>query len=237
MNVSKDEDENFLADLDGDADEDEDADDVRSWRRRSQAADDNPDLELTTRRRRAGPSGSSGSDAGRRATRRRRPASRHRLNRISTHVPVAGRGRSCPPSGACLPCAPRPSSRAQQVLVAHDLGADEASREVGVDRAGRVDGGRAVGDRPGADLVGARGQERDQAEQLVGQARSPGPGWTREAEVLQEHGGLVGLELADLHLDLAPTARRPASWLVHVAAARSPATISGVARQVAPRRR
>ena len=51
---------------------------------------------------------------------------------------------------------PRLGHRAEleQVLVGHGLGADEALREVGVDRPGSIDRGRPVRDRPGADLVG-----------------------------------------------------------------------------------
>ena len=59
----------------------------------------------------------------------------------------------------------------QQVLVGDGLGPDEALGEIRVDRAGGVDGGRAVADRPGPDLVGAGGQERDQAEQPVATGR------------------------------------------------------------------
>ena len=59
----------------------------------------------------------------------------------------------------------------QQVVVRDGLGPDEALREVGVDRAGRIDRRRAVADRPGPDLVRAGGQERDQPEQPVRQRR------------------------------------------------------------------
>ena len=68
--------------------------------------------------------------------------------------------------------------------------------------AGGVDRGRAVRDRPGADLVRPGGQERDQAEQPVRQVDDPTEPGFRDPELLHEHGRLVGLELAELHLDL-----------------------------------
>ena len=73
--------------------------------------------------------------------------------------------------------------------------------QVRVDRAGRVDGGRAVADRPRADLVRAGGEERDQAEQPVAQGDHPVETRVGDPELLHEDGRLVGLELAELHLD------------------------------------
>ncbi len=49
---------------------------------------------------------------------------------------------------------------------------------------------------------GSGGQERDQPEQPVRQLDDPAQAGLLEAELLHEHRGLVGLELAELHLDL-----------------------------------
>jgi hypothetical protein len=68
-------------------------------------------------------------------------------------------------SQAAVPAGLGDRSELDEVLVGDDLGPDEAVGEVGVDRPRGVDGGRPVGDRPGADLVGAGGQEADEAEQ------------------------------------------------------------------------
>jgi len=89
----------------------------------------------------------------------------------------------------------------EEVLVGHRLGPDEAPGQVGVDRPGGIDGGRTRRDRPGADLVGAGGQEADQAQQPVRQGDHPVEARAVDPELLHECPGLVGLELAQLHLD------------------------------------
>src|SRR5262245_19001192 len=66
-----------------------------------------------------------------------------------------------------------------QVLVAHDLGPYEAALNVAVDLPGRLDRRRAPLDRPGAALVLADGEKRDQVEQPVGEPDDPA-----EAELL-----------------------------------------------------
>src|SRR5439155_19144763 len=53
-----------------------------------------------------------------------------------------------------------------EVVPAEDLGADEAARDVGVDRRRRVEGGLAAAQRPGPRLLLARREERDQVERL-----------------------------------------------------------------------
>src|SRR5690554_2451671 len=88
-----------------------------------------------------------------------------------------------------------------EVVEGDDLGLDEAALEVGVDDAGRLRGGRALGDRPGASLLRPGGEVRLQPEgveadpcELV-QARLVLPG-------VGEHlGGLLGLELDELGLE------------------------------------
>ena len=89
-----------------------------------------------------------------------------------------------------------------QVLVRHDLGADEAARQVSVDRASRVHRVRPVGDRPGSHLIRPRGEERDQTEQPIAEPDDSVQARLRQAQLLHEDGRLVGLELAQLHLDL-----------------------------------
>src|SRR6185295_11038240 len=54
-----------------------------------------------------------------------------------------------------------------QVIVADDLGTDEAALDVAVDLAGGELRRRIARDRPGAALVLADGEERDVAEQVV----------------------------------------------------------------------
>ena len=155
VNVSKLEDDNYLASIDSDDDDDPDAPDYRG------IFVDLP-REATRCRTEAGPA--RRSDVARR---------RYLLNRISMTSPSLDRVRLA--LGAQLAVLARLGHRLQrqQVLVGHDLGADEAVRQVRVDRAGGVDRVRAVGDRPGPDLVGPRGQERDQAEQPVAEPDDP----------------------------------------------------------------
>ena len=52
-----------------------------------------------------------------------------------------------------------------EVVVGHHLGPDESAREVGVDGAGRVHRGVAVVQRPGAHLVRAAREERQEPQQ------------------------------------------------------------------------
>ena len=65
----------------------------------------------------------------------------------------------------------------------------------------RVHRVRAVRDRPRAHLVRPGGEERDQAEQPVGQGDDPVQPRLGDAELLHEHRRLVRLQLAELHLD------------------------------------
>src|SRR5436190_6147827 len=92
-------------------------------------------------------------------------------------------------------------AEAEQVLVRDGLRADEALGEVGMDGARSVDRGRAVVDRPGPDLVGARCQERDQSEEPVAERDHAVEAGLGDPELLHEHRGIARLELAELHLD------------------------------------
>ena len=89
-----------------------------------------------------------------------------------------------------------------QVVERDDLSADEAALEVRVDLAGGLRRLRAARDRPGAALIAAARQERNEPQQAVRTLDEPVEAGLFDAELLEEHGALVGLELADLLLDL-----------------------------------
>src|SRR6266566_3744391 len=59
------------------------------------------------------------------------------------------------------------ASRFEELRPTDDLGADEAALEVGVDRTGRLLGGRAARHGPRADLVVADREEGAEPEELV----------------------------------------------------------------------
>ena len=67
----------------------------------------------------------------------------------------------------------RQAARAHQVVVGHDLGADEALLQVAVDRTRRGSRGRRAADGPCAAFVLADREERDLAQQVVGAADHP----------------------------------------------------------------
>ena len=73
--------------------------------------------------------------------------------------------------------------RAISAIVADDLGADEAARDVAVDLAGRQLRRRAARNRPGAALVLADGEERNVAEQIVAGADHAIEARLRQTEV------------------------------------------------------
>ena len=88
-----------------------------------------------------------------------------------------------------------------QVVVADDLGADEAAFDVGMDLAGRLRRLRAATDRPGPDFRLAGGEEMHQPQQFIGgfdQFRQPA---FRQTQVAQERCGLVVRQLGDFRLD------------------------------------
>ena len=106
VNVSTVDEDNFLVDLEvdladaqDDHDDDEIEDDADAIGFRSVLVDFDPGASPEL-----GTGGSPGLAHG-------RPRSAYLLNRISTR-PRRAPGRSCLPSAACPPCAPRPSSRA-----------------------------------------------------------------------------------------------------------------------------
>src|SRR5438128_10958536 len=74
------------------------------------------------------------------------------------------------PRLAALHLAPQ----ADEVLVGHHLGADEATLDVAMDLARGPQGRRAAADRPGAALVLARGEEADEIEERVAGADEAG---------------------------------------------------------------
>src|SRR5262245_63290504 len=70
-----------------------------------------------------------------------------------------------------------------QLVVADDLGADEAARDVGVDGTRGILGAGAGGHRPGAALVVADGEEGHEAEQRVAVAEHAADRGLGEPEV------------------------------------------------------
>ncbi len=92
-----------------------------------------------------------------------------------------------------------------EVAPVDDLAADEASRDVRVDRAGRIESGLAVAQRPGAGVLLARREERDQVERL----REPAGDLLecRLAPVAERSRLLVG-QLGELGLELQVDSRR-----------------------------
>src|SRR3954469_11868634 len=89
-----------------------------------------------------------------------------------------------------------------EMVVADDLGADEAALDVTVNLAGGELRRGVAWDRPGAALVFADGEERDVAEQIVAGANHPVEPRLGEAEIGQERRGVGSVELRDLELDL-----------------------------------
>ena len=90
-----------------------------------------------------------------------------------------------------------------QILEGDDLGPDEAALEVGVDLAGGLGSLGAPLDGPGAALVSARGQEGHQAQQCVAGLDQPVQAGLGNAQLLHEHGLLVGIvQLGDVGLQL-----------------------------------
>src|SRR5581483_10109088 len=75
-----------------------------------------------------------------------------------------------------------------EVAPVDDLAADEAAGDVGVDRLGGVERGLAVAQRPGASLLFAGGEERDQLQRV---AQSAGHVVERRGAAAAELHGLV----------------------------------------------
>ena len=73
--------------------------------------------------------------------------------------------RTCPFSRAAGQCA-----GGQQIFAAHHFRADEASLDVGVNRAGGFLGVHAAADGPGAHFRLAGGEKGDEPEEFVGRA-------------------------------------------------------------------
>ena len=89
-----------------------------------------------------------------------------------------------------------------QVVERDDLGADEAALKVRVDLTGGLRRLRAACDRPGAALIAAARQERNEPQQAIRALDKPVKAGLFNAELFEEHRALIRLELADLLLDL-----------------------------------
>ena len=94
----------------------------------------------------------------------------------------------------------------EQVVPADHL-ARMKPRDVGVDRLGGLERGLAVTQRPRARLGLADGEERDQAERVF----QPAHDLVERRRARPELGRLLGLELRELHLELAVDPARPFS--------------------------
>ena len=96
----------------------------------------------------------------------------------------------------------RDAAAADHVVEIDRFGADEAALDVGVDLARGLRGLGAVFDGPGAALVLAVGQERDEAEQRVGALDQAVEAGLLNAELLEEHRAVLAVELGDILLEL-----------------------------------
>ena len=96
----------------------------------------------------------------------------------------------------------RDAAAADHVVEIDRFGADEAALDVGVNFARGLRGLGAVFDGPGAALVLAVGQERDEAEQRVGALDQAVEAGLLNAEVLEEHRAVLTVELGDVLLEL-----------------------------------
>src|SRR6266540_1059992 len=107
------------------------------------------------------------------------------------------------PLQAELPLVPglRLAAEGDEVVVVHDLGADEAALEVGVDAPRCARRAISAADGPGAHLVLADREEGDEVEQVVGGADEARLRRFGEAERGEELRLLRGGELGDLRLD------------------------------------
>ena len=153
--------DNFLAELEADDDDDDDDDDDET-RTASLAATSTRSTPSSTRRR---PPELSRRAAGRAAG----SAAEQDLDHVAVADPV-GLALRAQPAGL-----PRLGHRAQRSRSSYDTVSARMkprARSVWMAPAAST-ARRAVGDRPGADLVGPGGQERDQPEQPVRQRDDP----------------------------------------------------------------
>src|SRR6185503_8611324 len=93
------------------------------------------------------------------------------------------------------------AARHQRVVGDH-FRADETALDVAVDFARRQLRGGVAGDRPGAALVLADGEEGDVAKQVVARANDTIEPRLGQAEVREEGLRIVGAKLGDFELDL-----------------------------------
>src|SRR4029453_3899465 len=100
-----------------------------------------------------------------------------------------------------LPCR-RVAADLEQAVPRHDLRADETLRQVAVDLPRGIHRPLAVADRPGAHLVGADREERDQAEQAVAGADDERQAVVDRTELLAEGRPVLRGERDDLALEI-----------------------------------
>src|SRR5690606_18954082 len=95
-----------------------------------------------------------------------------------------------------------PRADLDQLVPVDDLGADEPLLEVRVDDAGAAGRLPAGAEGPGPRLLLARGEERAQAEEVVGGAHEAGQRTLAQAERLEHLGPILERQLVGLGLEL-----------------------------------
>ena len=93
-------------------------------------------------------------------------------------------------------------ARLDQVVEGDDLGLDEALLEVGVDDTGRLGGGGALLDGPGAGFLGAGREVGLQAQGVEADAGEGGEAGLLLADRLEEFQGFLVVELGEVRLEL-----------------------------------
>src|SRR5207244_12754206 len=97
-----------------------------------------------------------------------------------------------------VPACPRMRAVLDEVVPADHLAADEAARDVRVDRLGGVERGPTAAERPRAGLLVAGREEDDQVERLLQAADD----LVERGLAFAERGGLLWRELGELGLEL-----------------------------------
>ena len=92
-------------------------------------------------------------------------------------------------------------SGVEQLLRVAHLSANEAARDIRVDARSGVERGLALAKIPRAHLGVARGEERDEPQQLVRTAGDAEQTRLLETEVVQESSAIGGVQLGDVVLD------------------------------------
>lgn len=93
------------------------------------------------------------------------------------------------------------TARGDEVVVADDLGFDEAFFKIGMNDAGALGGFHAVAEGPGADFLFACGKVGGEPEEVVGGANEEGDAGIGDAEGLEVFGGFGGFKVDEFRFD------------------------------------